>query len=146
MCRPKSVDKPGPAGASRFVWSLLVIALAIGTLVAGVQTAGAAADGTGVLSSVTPTSAGACTVLNGCNSSVYHYDVQQGDTYTGTLTGVTECSGSSISVAVKSTSTGNQCVTATGGSGTYTFSVTMPAQSCETYPVEYSCGDTCANG
>jgi len=71
--------------------------------------------------------------------SVQHYEVQAGGTYDVTLSGVTECSGDSIEVIVMSSSTGNQTLTAhaTGNTGEYQFTVTLPDNACFTYPIKY---------
>src|SRR5881296_648584 len=45
MCTRKKGNKPDPAGFSRLVWPLLVIALAIGNLFAGATAASAAGPG-----------------------------------------------------------------------------------------------------
>lgn len=76
-------------------------------------------------------------------NSVQHYEVQAGGTYVVTLNGVTECSGDTIQVIVMSSSTGNQVLDAhtTGTAGEYTFTVTMPDNSCLTYPIKYCTTD-----
>src|SRR5215813_2457647 len=61
MCRTKKVDKPGPASSSRFVWPVLVIALAIGNLFAGARTAGATINPVVLPSTTCPTNLGSCT-------------------------------------------------------------------------------------
>jgi hypothetical protein len=67
-----------------------------------------------------------------------------------TLTQLTDCANggtdATIQVIVKSSNTGNMCLVATKvATGTYTFTVTMPAASCHTYPIMY-CATSCAGG
>lgn len=72
------------------------------------------------------------------NNSVESWDVEQGRTYAVTLHNVTECTGNTIQVIVKSSETGNQCLTATlDGSGDYVFSITLPDNACFTMPITY---------
>jgi hypothetical protein len=80
------------------------------------------------------------TVPNG--NGPFDWEVVQGGSYTVTITNVTECTGNTITVFVQSTPNGNRCFQATGtpGSGTYAFSITMPDNACETYPISYKCG------
>jgi hypothetical protein len=73
-----------------------------------------------------------------------NWEVAQGGTYTMTITGVTECSGSTITIFVQSSSTGNFCFNATGGNGTYSGNFTMPNPACNTMPVSYKCGANAA--
>jgi hypothetical protein len=71
---------------------------------------------------------------------VEHWDVEQGGTYDITISGVTECTGPSIEVIVKSSDTGNQTFTAyvnPAVDGEYSFTITMPNNACNTYPIEY---------
>jgi hypothetical protein len=92
--------------------------------------------GTAVVTDVSADNGG-CVQLDAKANGVDAWDVQQGKTYTVTLTKVTECSGESIEVIVKNSDTGNQTLTATGGNGTYTFTVTMPDPGCNTFPILY---------
>ncbi|MSR63205.1 MAG: HYR domain-containing protein [Planctomycetes bacterium] len=69
-----------------------------------------------------------------------NWEVVQGGSYTMTIAGVTECTGSTITVFVQSSDTGNFCFNASGGSGTYVGTFTMPTPACNTYPVSYKCG------
>src|SRR5262245_28146431 len=72
----------------------------------------------------------------------FDWEVVQGGSYTVTISNVTECTGDTITVFIQSTPNGNRCFQATGtaGSGTYAFSITMPDNACETYPISYKCG------
>jgi hypothetical protein len=70
----------------------------------------------------------------------YNWEVVQGGTYTMTITGVTECSGDTITVFVQGSNTGNFCFNAVGGGGTYVGAFTMPDPACFTYPISYKCG------
>ncbi len=70
----------------------------------------------------------------------YNFEVAEGGSYTMTISGVTECSGDTITVFVQNSSTGNFCFNATGSGGTYVGSFTMPNPACNTSPVSYKCG------
>ncbi len=99
--------------------------------------------GTGRVSSVVPTDGGCVHQTVNNPSSVESWDVQEGKSYHVTLTNITECSDETIGVLVKSSATGNQCLVATRtGEGTYEFDVTLPAQACNTMPIEY-CVSNC---
>lgn len=81
-------------------------------------------------------------------NSVESWDVQQGKTYQVTLTDVTDCAhggtDATIKVNIKSTPTGNVCLTATQVQiGTYVFNITMPSNACFTYPIVYCASATC---
>ncbi|NOT32013.1 MAG: hypothetical protein HOP15_16325 [Planctomycetes bacterium] len=96
--------------------------------------------GNGVVTSVTPVGGSCAAFTPAVGAGPDNYEVQQGGTYTMTIAGVTECSGSTITVFVQSSSTGNFCFNATGGSGTYVGTFTMPNPACNTMPVSYKCG------
>lgn len=77
-----------------------------------------------------------------------NWEVQEGGEYTMTVTDVPECTGASIKVFIQGSKTGNFCLVASGGSGTYTTGpFTMPSPACYTYPISYKCdaGATCDN-
>lgn len=96
--------------------------------------------GTGVVTSVTPVG-GACSAFTpAVGNGPDNYEVQEGGTYVMTIEGVTECSGDTITVFVQSSSTGNFCFDAIGGSGTYSGTFTMPNPACNTLPISYKCG------
>ena len=96
--------------------------------------------GNGVVTSVTPVG-GACSAFTpAVGSGPDNYEVQEGGTYVMTISGVTECTGSTITVFVQSSSSGNFCFNATGGGGTYSGTFTMPSPACNTMPVSYKCG------
>jgi hypothetical protein len=96
--------------------------------------------GTGVVTSVTGVG-GACSAFTPAQGNgPDNYEVQEGGTYTMTIEGVTECSGDTITVFVQSSSSGNFCFNAVGGSGTYVGTFTMPSPACNTMPVSYKCG------
>src|SRR5438093_1860485 len=96
--------------------------------------------GTASISSVVGVG-GAC-VQSTTNGNNQFWDIAAGGTYMITLSGVTECSGASIQVIVHSTALGNYCTTATGGSGTYTFTYPAPPNGCDTENIEY-CTSAC---
>ena len=116
-----------------------LIATAVGASGASASVQFTDASGTGV---VTVTGIGGSCVVGTPPSGggPFNWDVVQGGSYTMTITGVTECSGGTIMVFVQSTNTGNFCFNATGGSGTYTGTFTMPNPGCFTYPISYKCG------
>jgi len=96
--------------------------------------------GTGVVVSVTPVG-GACSAFTpAVGNGPDNYEVQEGATYIMTIAGVTECTGDTITVFVQSSSSGNFCFNAVGGSGTYAGMFTMPSPACNTMPVSYKCG------
>ena len=78
-------------------------------------------------------------------NSVESWDVQQGGTYTLTLTNVEPgCSGT-IPVTVHNSTLGNVTTTATEtstGSHVFVFTFTVQANACLTFPVFYTCGGT----
>jgi hypothetical protein len=102
------------------------------------------------VSSVVPTNGGCVFQDSLPLTSVENWDVQEGFSYAVTLTQVTDCANggtdATIGVIVKSSNTGNMCLVATKvATGTYTFTVTMPAASCHTYPIMY-CATSCSGG
>jgi hypothetical protein len=75
-------------------------------------------------------------------NGVQTWDVQQGGTYDVTIAGVTDAGNGgtdpTIEVIVKNISSGNQCLTAfLQAPGVYKFTITMPAESCNTFPITY---------
>jgi hypothetical protein len=116
--------------------ALLALAFVISRIASPVEAAGGNL-GTARVTSVTGTDTECPTGPDG--QSVQHYEVQAGGTYVVTLSGVTECSGDTIEVIVMSSSTGNQTLTAsaTGNTGEYQFTVTMPDNACLTFPIKY---------
>src|SRR5690349_646165 len=75
-------------------------------------------------------------------NGVQSWDVQQGGTYEVTIAGVTDAGNGgtdpSIQVLVKNSSAGNQCLTALqDGVGVYKFTITMPTNACNTFPITY---------
>src|SRR5687767_5080590 len=96
--------------------------------------------GTGVVSSVTPVGAYCSDFTPAQGNGPDNYEAAEGGTYVMTITGVTECSGDTITVFVQSSNTGNFCFNATGGSGTYSGTFTLPNPACNTMPVSYKCG------
>jgi len=100
----------------------------------------AAIAGTGVVSITA--NGGSCLAYTPAQSNgPDNWEVAEGGSYTMTITGVTECSGTEITVFVQSSSSGNFCFTATGGNGTYAGTFSMPDNSCHTMPISYKCGD-----
>ena len=82
--------------------------------------------GTGIVTSVVGVG-GACSAFTpAVGAGPDNYEVQQGGTYTMTIDGVTECTGNTITVFIQNSGTGNFCFNATGGSGTYVGTFTMP--------------------
>ncbi|MGB3075158.1 MAG: T9SS type A sorting domain-containing protein [Chitinophagales bacterium] len=69
-----------------------------------------------------------------------NWEVIQGGDYNITIAGVTECSGSEITIFFQNSNTGNWCITATGSGGVYSGSFTMPNPACFTTPISYKCG------
>lgn len=119
---------------------LLAVALTTGGVFLFSHYAEAANLGTGKVVNVVAN--GASCIAGPTGNGVQSWDVQQGGTYTVTIAGITDAGNggtdATIEVIVKSSNTGNQCLTATKVStGTYTFDITMPANSCETYPITY---------
>lgn len=97
----------------------------------------AAGTGTATVTS----NGGSCVAFTSAQSGgPDNWEVAEGASYTMTITGVTECTGSTITVFIQSGSTGNFCFNATGGSGIYSGTFTMPAAACGGYPVSYKCG------
>ena len=79
-------------------------------------------------------------------NGVQSWDVQEGGTYEVTIAGVTDAGNGgtdpSIPVLVKNSSAGNQCLTAfQDGVGVYKFTITMPANACNTFPITYGSCD-----
>ena len=75
-------------------------------------------------------------------NAVQSWDVEQGGTYEVTIAGVTDAGNggtdATIEVIVKSSNTGNQCLTAFQQAlGVYKFTITMPANACHTLPITY---------
>ena len=96
--------------------------------------------GTGIVTSVTGVGGSCSAFTPAVGSGPDNYEVAQGGTYTMTIEGVTECTGNTITVFIQSSGTGNFCFNATGGSGTYAGTFTMPNPACNTMPVSYKCG------
>lgn len=75
-------------------------------------------------------------------NGVQSWDVQEGGTYEVTIAGITDAGNggtdATIEVIVKNSTTGNQCLTAFKQStGVYKFTITMPANACDTFPITY---------
>jgi len=119
---------------------ILAVALTSAGFFLSSHYAEAANLGQGKVVNVVPT--GTSCVSGPVGNGVQSWDVQQGGTYTVTIAGITDAghggTDATIEVIVKSSNTGNQCLTATKlSTGTYSFEITMPADSCETYPITY---------
>lgn len=95
--------------------------------------------GTGIVTAVTPVGGSCSDFTPAQGGGPDNYEVEEGGTYTMTITGVTECSGDTITIFVQSSSSGNFCFNATGGSGTYSGTFTMPNPACNTMPISYKC-------
>jgi|GEM_PF-4144079 len=101
--------------------------------------AGTANAGTGVVS--VTANGGSCLAYTPAQSGgPDNWEVAEGGSYTVTISGVTECTGSDITVFVQSSNVGNFCFNATGESGTYIGQMTLPAHGCFTMPISYKCG------
>jgi hypothetical protein len=96
--------------------------------------------GTGVVTSVVPVGSECSAFTPAVGNGPDNYEVQEGGTYVMTIDGVTECTGDTITVFIQSSSTGNFCFNAVGGSGTYVGTFTLPNPACNTMPVSYKCG------
>src|SRR5688572_6954736 len=101
----------------------------------------------GYISNVVAVTPGAC-VQSTINGNNQFWDIAQGNTYTITLSGVTDCANggtdATIEVIVKNSITGNTCATANQVStGVYAFEFTMPAEACATFPILY-CTSGCS--
>jgi hypothetical protein len=70
-------------------------------------------DGTGVVS-VTPQNGSCLDFTPAQGNGPDNWEVVQGGTYTMTITGVSECSGSAITVFVQNSENGNFCFNANG--------------------------------
>ena len=119
---------------------ILAVALTSGGFFLFSQYAEAANLGDGKVINVVPTGASCIAGPNG--NSVQSWEVQQGGTYEVTIAGVTDAGNGgtdgTIEVIVKNSSSGNQCLTAFNQApGVYTFTITMPADSCQTFPITY---------
>ena len=117
----------------RFQYMVPLLAIALMALpgVANADTCGKAR-----ISAVSP----ATSTYSGPNQ---FWNVTPGTTVLVTLSGVVECTGSSIQVIVQSSTTGNFCTTATGSGGTYSFAYPVPANGCGTSVVSY-CTSNCS--
>jgi HYR domain-containing protein len=98
--------------------------------------------GSARLSSVTPVDGGCVHQDSIPTSAVESWDVEQGRTYDVTLTNLTDCANggtdATIELVVKSSNTGNTCLTASKVStGVYTFRFTLPTDACFTFPIQY---------
>jgi hypothetical protein len=94
------------------------------------------------LVSVTPTDGGC--VYGPTGSHIEAWDVEAGKTYTLTLDNVTECSGTTIYVAVLDSISGNTCTVATYvAPGTYSFSYMTPVTDCGTSLIKYCLTGAC---
>ncbi|HEX6044701.1 MAG TPA: hypothetical protein VFZ22_09460 [Pyrinomonadaceae bacterium] len=129
------------------LWSkaLIIAALLIGCgFVLSSEYAEAANLGQGKVISVDPVNTECVSGPTG--NGVQSWDVQQGGTYEVTIAGVTDAGNGgtdpSIQVLVKNSSAGNQCLTALqDGVGVYKFTITMPANACNTFPITYGSCD-----
>src|SRR6185503_6478900 len=121
--------------------ALILAAALIGSgFVLSLHYAEAANLGQGKVINVTPVNTECVSgpVGNGTQS----WDVQQGGTYKVTIAGVTDAGNggtdATIEVIVKNSSAGNQCLTAfQQAPGVYEFTITLPADSCNTFPITY---------
>lgn len=119
---------------------ILAAALIGGGFVLSFHYAEAANLGQGKVINVTPVNTECIAGPNG--NAVQSWEVQQGGTYEVTIAGVTDAGNGgtdpSIPVIVKNSSAGNQVLIALqDGVGVYKFTITMPANACNTFPITY---------
>jgi hypothetical protein len=98
--------------------------------------------GLGRLSSVVPLDGGCVFQDSLPLNAVESWDVAEARAYQITLTNVIDCANAgtdpTLEVMVRSSNTGNVCVSATQiATGSYTFAVMMPPNACNTYPIHY---------
>ncbi|HUR28012.1 MAG TPA: HYR domain-containing protein, partial [Planctomycetota bacterium] len=98
----------------------------------------ACGDGTVIVSPVS----GCLTFTAGHQGNPDFWEVVEGGIYALTVTGVTDCAGSTITIYVRSASTGNFCFPANRIVGTddFTATMTMPSPACFDYQIGYRCG------
>jgi len=96
--------------------------------------------GTGIVTSVVGVGGSCSGFTPAVGSGPDNYEVVEGGTYVITIEGVTECDGDTITVFIQSSDSGNFCFPATGGSGTYVGTFTVPDPACFTMPISYKCG------
>ncbi|HSE17622.1 MAG TPA: hypothetical protein VLB46_11255 [Pyrinomonadaceae bacterium] len=119
---------------------LVAVALITSGLVLFSRYAEAANLGQGKVVNVVPVNT-EC-VSGPVGNGVQSWDVQQGGTYDVTIAGVTDAGNGgtdgTIEVIVKNSETGNQCLTAfKQATGVYKFTITMPTEACNTFPITY---------
>ena len=119
---------------------IIAVALTAGGVFLFSHYAEAANLGQGKVVSVVPV--GTSCLSGPTGNGTQSWDVQEGGTYVVTIAGITDAghggTDAQIEVIVKSSNTGNQCLIADKlATGTYSFTITMPADSCETYPITY---------
>jgi hypothetical protein len=119
---------------------ILAVALAGSGLVLFTHYAEAANLGQGKVINVVPVNTECVSGPTG--NGVQSWDVQEGGTYDVTIAGVTDAGNggtdATIEVIVKNSSSGNQCLTAfKQATGVYKFTITMPAEACDTFPITY---------
>ena len=125
--------------------ALIIAALLIGVgFVLSSDSAEAANLGQGKVVNVTPVNSECISGPSG--NGVQSWDVQQGGTYEVTIAGVTDAANGgtdpTLQVLVKNSSSGNVCFTAMQqATGVYTFTITMPAEACNTFPITYGSCD-----
>lgn len=121
--------------------ALIIAALLVGCgFVLSTNYAEAANLGQGKVISVAPVNTECVSGPTG--NGVQSWDVQQGGTYEVTIAGITDAGNGgtdgTIEVIVKNSETGNQCLTALKqATGVYKFTITLPADSCNTFPITY---------
>lgn len=123
---------------------ILAVALTSGGFVLFSQYAEAANLGQGRVINVVPANTECISGPTG--NGVQSWDVQQGGTYDVTIAGVTDAGNGgtdpTIQVLVKNSSAGNSCLTAfQQAPGVYKFTITMPENACNTFPITYGSCD-----
>src|SRR6185503_11621338 len=126
--------------------ALILAAALIGSgFVLSLHYAEAANLGQGKVINVTPVNTECVSGPTG--NGTQSWDVQQGGTYEITIAGVTDAGNGgtdpTLPILIKSSNTGNMCLTATkgDGDGVYTVIVQMPTNACQTYPITYGSCD-----
>lgn len=101
------------------------------------------------VTSVVPVGSGCVTGPSG-NSNIKNWDIEKGQQYQITFTGVTDCANGGtdavINFELKNSVGGNTFWAANlGAPGVYTGIFTLPSGGCETFPVRYCTTDGVAN-
>ena len=96
--------------------------------------------GTGVVTAVAPMGGECVAFTPAQGGGPDNYEIQEGGTYSMTISGVTECEGDTITIFIQSSESGNFCFNAVGVDGEYTGVFSVPDATCNTMPISYKCG------